>query len=78
MVRARLIQSAREPVRGRVEFASGEMVDITDTDGTGGTVSLAGDVRGLSTIGARFCVRQHRTLASVFGALNEAGCGAYG
>jgi hypothetical protein len=56
-----------------VEFDSGLMVDITDTVGSSKTLTLAQDVQGTVGIGDQYRIRQHATIASVFGANNEAG-----
>jgi Immunoglobulin I-set domain len=56
-----------------VEFDSGLMVDIADTAGSSKTLVLAEDVQGTVAIGDQYRIRQHATIASVFGANNEAG-----
>lgn len=56
-----------------VEFDSGLMVDIVDTDAGGNELALENDVTGLVNAGDRFGVRSHLEIDDVLGANNEAG-----
>ena len=60
-------------VQGYVEFNNGWMVDIAGTTSTTKSLSLAGSVGGLVAPGDAYRVRQHFTVASLFGTNNETG-----
>jgi hypothetical protein len=55
------------------EFDNGWMVDIAGTTSTTKSLSLAGSVGGLVAPGEAYRVRQHFTIASLFGTNNETG-----
>jgi hypothetical protein len=55
------------------EFDNGWMVDISGTTSTTKSLSLAGSVGGLVSPGDAYRVRQHFTIASLFGTNNETG-----
>jgi hypothetical protein len=55
------------------EFDNGWMVDITDTTASTKSLSLAGSVSGLVSPGDVYRVREHFTIASLFGTNNETG-----
>ena len=56
-----------------VEFDSGLVADITDTDGTAQTLRFPGDLQSVMTVGDSFRIRKHTTISDVFGPNNEAG-----
>ena len=55
------------------EFNSGWMVDIANASAATKSLSLAGSVGGLVSVGDAYRVRQHFTIASLFGTNNETG-----
>lgn len=58
------------------QFTNGWMVDITNTDAANQTLQLAGDVQGVTMAGAPYAIREHFTIATLFGATNQAGLAA--
>lgn len=56
-----------------VEFDSGVMADIVNTDGTGKRLVFTDNLPPSVTVGSKYRVRKHLTLASIFGASNEGG-----
>ncbi len=56
-----------------VELTNGWTADISTTTAASSTLSLASDLRGLASAGSRYRVRQHFTIARVFGPTNAAG-----
>ena len=56
-----------------VEFDSGVMADILQTQSSTDTLVHAGNLSGLVNVGERFRVRRHLTLPDIFGPNNEAG-----
>jgi uncharacterized protein (TIGR02597 family) len=55
---------------------AGVMTDIVDTTGATKTLAIADNYQGLLTGGETYKIRKHWTLASIFGAANQAGLGA--
>ena len=55
-----------------VEFESGLVADIIETDGAGKRLVFPGALGGAVTSGSKYRIRKHQTLADVFGPANEA------
>jgi hypothetical protein len=56
-----------------VEFESGLVADITDTDGAGKRLVFPGALGSSVTTGSKYRIRRHQTIADLFGANNESG-----
>lgn len=56
-----------------VEFESGLVADIADTDGAGKRLVFPGTLGGSVPAGSKYRIRRHQTIADVFGSNNEAG-----
>jgi hypothetical protein len=56
-----------------VEFESGVVADISNTDGTTKRLSVPGTLPGTIAIGSKYRIRRHWTIADLFGPNNEAG-----
>jgi hypothetical protein len=56
-----------------VEFDNGATADIADTAAASQSLILAGSVSGLVSSGDAYRIREHSTIATLFGANNEAG-----
>jgi hypothetical protein len=56
-----------------VEFDCGLMMEIVTSDATAKTITLGGDIRELTSVGARYRVREHFTVGEIFSSENIAG-----
>jgi len=56
-----------------VIFTNGMMADISDTSAASQSLSLAGSLSGIASVGDSYQVRPHTTIASLFGTNNESG-----
>src|SRR5687767_10587927 len=56
-----------------VEFESGLVADIANTDGAGKRLVFPGTLGPSVTVGSKYRIRRHQTIADVFGPNNEAG-----
>src|SRR5581483_1180572 len=60
-------------VAAYVEFDNGWMADIADTSTANQSLNLAGSLGNAVSAGSHYRLRKHSTIASIFGANNEAG-----
>lgn len=56
-----------------VEFDNGSMVNIADTDAGTSTLRLSGSIVGVASVGDAYRIREHLTVAMLFGTNNETG-----
>jgi hypothetical protein len=56
-----------------VEYDNGVMVDVSNTSASSQSLTLAGSLSGIASVGDSYRVRPHMTIASLFGTNNETG-----